>query len=302
MENMKCYECVLKHLSKALSYGKEVMSGHDRNNVLDHRIDFLGEIGNAEDHAKLIDETLFSKIKDFRSELQANQVSVTMDTLQVIRDMYKEVETLAYGANEVTPSLPSGIAISDTPDILFPSISNLEWFKTVFESLTKMSNFNKIYYLTSSVDLTAYNIDKYEAGKLKENVIVWNEQTMLLKSIDAREFPSILDNKAGYDFKRIASTIHPSGTMYYFGAFPMLISLTNMQSINADISSIVDWETALTLYGNKYPATRSFRAFEVSVNTDKVICCSNKTKMRTGLLARWQTETAFQSIKTNTTV
>lgn len=81
---MKCYECVLKHLSKALSYGKEVMSGHDRSNVLDHRIDLLGEIGNAEDHLKLIDDGLFDKVKAFRADLQANQVLVSMDTLQLI--------------------------------------------------------------------------------------------------------------------------------------------------------------------------------------------------------------------------
>lgn len=296
MENMKCYECVLKHLSKALSYGKEVMSGHDRSNVLDHRIDLLGEIGNAEDHLKLIDDGLFEKVKAFRADLQANQVLITMDTLQTIRDMYKEVETLAYGANNVTATLPSGIAISDTPDILFPSITNLAWFRSAFNSLSKMTNYNNVYYISSSVDLSGFDIAKYEAGKLKNDVIIWNEQTILLKSIDAREFPRILDNKTGYDYRKIATAIHPTGTMYYFGAFPLLITLDNMQSIHSDIASIVDWDTALTMYGNKYPVTRSYRAFEITVNTDKIICCSNKSKLKSGLLARWQNETAYQSI------
>lgn len=203
---------------------------------------------------------------------------------------------MAYGANDVTASLPTGIAISDTPDILFPSITNLEWFMSAFESLKKMSNYNKVYYISSSVDLSGIDIEKYEAGKLKNDVIVWNEQTMLLKAIDAREFPRILDNKNGYDYKKIATAIHPTGTMYYFGAFPMLITLDNMQSINADIASITDWDTALTMYGNKYPVTRSYRAFEITVNTDKIICCSNKSKLKSGLLARWQNETAYQSI------
>lgn len=293
---MKCYECVLKHLSKALSYGKEVMSGHDRNNVLDHRPDLLGEIGNCEDHLELIDTDLFAKMKNFRTELQANQVIVSMETLQVIREFYKEVETLAYGANDVTASIPAGIAISDTPDILFPSITNLTWFKSVLSSLSKMTNYNKVYYIHATVDLTGIDVIKYEAGKLKENVLIWNEQTILLKGIDAREFPRIIDNKNGYDYKSIATAIHPTGTMYYFGAFPMLITLTNVTTIASDISVVTDWETLLTMYGNKYPAQRSFRAFEMSVNTDKVICCANKGKMKTGLLARWQNETAYQSI------
>jgi hypothetical protein len=42
MENMKCFDCVLKHLSAALSFGKEILSGHSMGNELDHRIDFLG--------------------------------------------------------------------------------------------------------------------------------------------------------------------------------------------------------------------------------------------------------------------
>jgi hypothetical protein len=50
MKNMVCYECVLKHLAAALSYGKEIISGHGQGAELDHRIDFLGEITNAEHH------------------------------------------------------------------------------------------------------------------------------------------------------------------------------------------------------------------------------------------------------------
>jgi hypothetical protein len=32
----------LKHISTALSYGKEIISGHGKGSDLDHRIDFLG--------------------------------------------------------------------------------------------------------------------------------------------------------------------------------------------------------------------------------------------------------------------
>ena len=42
MENMICFECISKHLSAALSYAKEVMSGHGKGSELDHRPDLLG--------------------------------------------------------------------------------------------------------------------------------------------------------------------------------------------------------------------------------------------------------------------
>ena len=41
MDSMKCYSCVLKHLSTALSFGKEILSGHSKGDELDHRIDFI---------------------------------------------------------------------------------------------------------------------------------------------------------------------------------------------------------------------------------------------------------------------
>ena len=295
---MKCFECVLKHLSKALSYGKEVMGGHDRNNALDHRPDLLGEIGNAEDHLKLIDDALFAKMKAFRSELQSNQVSVTIDTLQTIRDLYKEVENMAYGS--VTP-VTNIVKIEDTPDILFPVITNLEWFKSAFQSLVKLGNYNKIFYVSSSVDLTGFEIQKYEAGALKENVLVWNEQTVLLKNVDAREFPRLNDNKKGFNFSRIASELHPTGAMYFYGALPMLMTLKNMQPIASDLQSVTDWETTMTLYGNKYPQAHAYRAFDVCVSTDKAVCCSDKSRLKTCMLAHWVNDTAYQSIASLTT-
>ena len=78
MDNMKCFECLLKHLAGALSYAKEVIAGHDGNNELDHRIDFLGEVVNAEHHAELIDENLASQIKAFRAYLQGRDCVLTL--------------------------------------------------------------------------------------------------------------------------------------------------------------------------------------------------------------------------------
>ena len=37
MENMRCFECALKHTATALSYGKEILNGHGEGADLDHR-------------------------------------------------------------------------------------------------------------------------------------------------------------------------------------------------------------------------------------------------------------------------
>ena len=76
MDSMKCWDCLLKHLAGAVSYGKEVMSGHGRGNELDHRIDFLGELINAEHHAETMDSHLFEIISNIRKKLHAIQAPV----------------------------------------------------------------------------------------------------------------------------------------------------------------------------------------------------------------------------------
>lgn len=81
MENMKCYECLYKHLAGALSYGKEIISGHGEGAELDHRPDFLGELVNAEHHAELISREFAGEIKAFRSALQGRGLQVEEDTL-----------------------------------------------------------------------------------------------------------------------------------------------------------------------------------------------------------------------------
>jgi hypothetical protein len=91
MENMKCYECVLKHLSTALSFGKEILSGHSMGNELDHRIDFLGEITNAEQHLEFIDNTLFARISEYRKNIQAKKVMIDFQDLEFIRKLYLDV-------------------------------------------------------------------------------------------------------------------------------------------------------------------------------------------------------------------
>jgi hypothetical protein len=46
-----CVECLRKHLAAALAIGAEVHNGHSAGGRPDHRIDFSGELIEAEKHA-----------------------------------------------------------------------------------------------------------------------------------------------------------------------------------------------------------------------------------------------------------
>ena len=79
MDSMKCWDCALKHLAGALSYGKEILTGHTKGAELDHRPDLLGELVNCEHQAELLDRELFNRVSTLRKQLQVRHVFVTAD-------------------------------------------------------------------------------------------------------------------------------------------------------------------------------------------------------------------------------
>ena len=90
--NMKCPDCVLKHLAAAISYAKEVQSGHNRRHELDHRPDLLGELVNAEHHLKLLDNSLHGAVSSLRKKLQDNGINPNMADAEYIRRLFRLVE------------------------------------------------------------------------------------------------------------------------------------------------------------------------------------------------------------------
>ena len=106
MDNMKCPACILKHLSAALSYAKEVQSGHNRGHELDHRPDLLGELVNAEHHLKLLDNNLYDAVAGLRKKLQENGINPNMAHTEYLRKLWKMVED-KYDPEEIvsTPAI-----------------------------------------------------------------------------------------------------------------------------------------------------------------------------------------------------
>lgn len=100
MDSMKCWDCALKHLAGALSYGKEILTGHTKGAELDHRPDLLGELVNCEHHAELLDRELFNRVSTLRKQLQVRHVFVTAEDLDTLRMLYLKTEALSEGRND----------------------------------------------------------------------------------------------------------------------------------------------------------------------------------------------------------
>lgn len=70
MLQIKCPSCLQKHISLCKSYVREVLDGHSKGGIPDHRDDIAGELANAEYHASTIDKTFTLKLRYFRREMQ----------------------------------------------------------------------------------------------------------------------------------------------------------------------------------------------------------------------------------------
>ena len=149
--NMKCPACVMKHLAAAISYAKEVQSGHGRGHELDHRPDLLGELVNAEHHLKLLDNNLHVAISELRKKLQENGTNPSQADTEYIRRLWKMTEDKFIpdnpasaispvspvsrprpcGCGKKKPVIMSGSLVSGVTDIVVPlaekgSHANLE--------------------------------------------------------------------------------------------------------------------------------------------------------------------------------
>ena len=129
MNSMICFDCVLKHISAALSFGKEILSGHGLGSDLDHRIDFLGEIVNAEQHLELIDQNIFTEISDFRKRLQGENILISNSDFEFIRAVFLKVERLKLNPIK-NPAETSSFykELEKNPVIVYEKVNKKNWF------------------------------------------------------------------------------------------------------------------------------------------------------------------------------
>lgn len=296
MKNMICFECVLKHLAGALSYCKQVISGHNRGADLDHRIDVLGQIKNAQDHLELIDYKLFRKISDFRKQLQDKMIQVNEEDMQFIRNLYLEVQKKSIGdiAKEETPQIEEDV------DVVFEEVTKKQYFDLAYKSIRKYGkHYNKIYVLHTSIDLTGYDvisIDKNlkefaQFDALSNDFVVWYENTCLLKQCDLRSIvntflPNMKENKEVclqfgnktqkeiYTFQKVK---------------PQMLNRAKLRELEYDGKYLIS--AYALLQDNPFTFDGPYTA-----NVNKRICCSLKVQVNTKMFARFD-RMGFDSLK-----
>lgn len=297
MDSMKCFSCVLKHLSTALSFGKEVLSGHSKGDELDHRIDFIGEISNAEQHLELIDRNLFNEISLYRKEIQGKDVLLEANDLNFIRQLYLKVEMLKDGI-ESRSKKPEPLPIN--PDLVYLNVSNKDFFSLSYR-LIKMhlKNYSKIYVLKSSVDLSEYpdvNVldedlkDFMNRSDITTDVITLGENMGIIKDIDAKFIFPTFSRKLPHDiFRDIKPTPEKQVLLYD----DLKLQPINVKKFNDSVTGNYKYNLSAYHYFSDIDIGVDDNQF--SVYADRPICCSIKTNLKTRTFLRWN-ESAFESL------
>ena len=288
MDNMKCFQCVLKHIATALSFGKEIMSGHGLGADLDHRIDFLGELTNLQQHLELIDKNIFIEVKNFRETIQNKKILVDQSDLQFLRQLYLKVQGIQDNIPVSEQKQPS---IDSIPCVLFLHIKDKNYFDLCFSKLKQnLTEYSKIYYLESDIDLTNYNIEKIEYKDIpQEYIYIISERNIILKKISCRTIFRIADFKSGFNYKEIVLETKKNQPYFYYENFPCLVNKSNFWEYLAK-------DYPLTYYCNKYKAEMELKPYQITVKLDKILCCSNKTKMKTAIYCYIENEVALNSV------
>lgn len=301
MSDMKCEECVLKHLSTALSFGKEIMSGHDETNELDHRIDFLGEISNAEQHLELIDENLFNEITIFRKNIQAKDIKVNAEDLLFIRSLFRKVELVK---NKESYSTNQYVYYSSPLDVVYIGVKNIDNFDLSYKMLIKnLVNYRKIFVVDTELDFSQYDVEKVNSNifefmkrdDLSEDVIFMNENMSFINAFDAKKiFPSYLSNAKKIKEIRLEMP-NKYGRIYNFeNVKPQPI---NVEEFNKIITE--PYQNYTSVYFNMREEEKYANDTMVTVEVIKPVCCSVKQGLKTKKFVRWN-ENGLESLKSST--
>lgn len=297
--NMFCFDCVYKHLAGALSYGKEILSGHDQNNALDHRIDFLGQLINAEHHLQLIDAVLFDLISNFRKTMQAKRIKINADDLDFIRDFYLKVQKVELKQN--IDQTPYKDFVKNKPDILFRNVTNLDYFKLSYNLLKKnLYNYNKIYVLQTEHDLTQFQditllnstLVQFVSNTENDFVLI-NQNTGFLKQFNAKQIILTYSNKS-VDVETIKYLSQHDINQHIFNyddqCKAQLIKINEMKQIQ------YSGNYPITVYAYLTKQNTIYNDNNLTAFVDRKICCGLAQKIKNVPFVRWN-ETGFDSLK-----
>lgn len=289
MKDMKCVECVLKHLAAALSFGKEIMSGHSIGNELDHRIDFLGQITNAEQHLQLIDDSLFIEISNFRKGIQSKNVLVQMSDLQFLRELYLKVESLNQTNNK--PILINNPILEFDPDLVYLNIKSKEYFDLSYKTIKKyLKNYNKIYVYNSSIDLSEYqDVIELNDQELTQSIIIIKQNMGLNKEVNAKQIPTTYSRSLNRELIQEIK-ISEKLLLNYDNLKLQTISFEKFNELKNK-----NYPLSVYHYENDVQIGENDQLYTVDIR--KEICCSTKRELQNKQYVRWINQEAFESFK-----
>lgn len=298
MNTMYCFQCVYKHLSVALSYGKQIISGYDKNNDLDHRIDFLGQLINAEHHIELINIDLYKQLSTFRKTLQAKRLKIDAEDLQIIRDYYKKIQQIE--DNIFIDDTPYKDNVQFNPNIVYKAVNSIQSFDLSYNLLKKnLYNYDKIQVLKSTVDLSKYkdvqvlNISLKWFLELADDFILMNENTSFLKQFNARQIVNTYTQKQvdKYTIEYLNKKGVQQRIFNYDETKPQLIKVDEIKKIDDYQGDFVITVCSYLSNNNTLYNDNNITAF-----VDRQICCSLLQKLKNVPFVKWN-EKGLNSLK-----
>lgn len=207
-QSMYCQQCVRKHLANAISYAKEILSGHGEGGDPDHRPDLLGELGNAEHHLQdnPEDQRLFEQVIYTRRRFEDAGYIPYTGMVTELRRLWTEVagdipalgmpprmvprQSLVDPSNAPAVSssrytLPSGLVSRAPVDVLILPGNSPSELEGVHKMIDNLTGVNEVFENALPEKSTDY-------------ILVWPAHTGIIRSMDAGiEYPMYCNQKDG---------------------------------------------------------------------------------------------------------
>lgn len=215
-QSMHCPQCVRKHLANAISYAKEILSGHGAGGDPDHRPDLLGELGNAEHHLQtsIEQEMLLEQVLRIRRRFEDEQYVPYPEMMAELRQVWLESsqDLALFGApirrvprpavhTETSPvhmapgggyTLPAGLVSRSPVDVLILPGNSEDELAGIRRMIDNLTGVNEVFENELPETTTKY-------------ILVWPARTGIIRSMDAGvDYPiyqNLKDGTIGWDSK-----------------------------------------------------------------------------------------------------
>ena len=266
-----------------------------------------------------MDFHLFEIISNIRKTLQSNKVTVHVELIDELRQLYLIVENLSEKEPTKQPATASASSSFTTPlpnkqvydaplDIVYDRIDNADFFKFSYESIFKFTqNHGKIYALSSNIDMTPYPdvvvVDKslFDFCKseeltndflfMKQNMAWINNDDCLTEIALYSTLRNENNNLADRELKR---TGHSSNFHVYDNIKPQPINKAKyvevMESIGETTYPVTHYYTLLT------DVNTAMNSYDKVVVVNRPVCCSTRSKLRSCKWVVWDTQKNFESL------